>query len=892
MPSHFRLKLLVAAIGMAAAASVSATASSAFVALPAQHANPLRNGDAAIGALPALQPMQIVVALNFRNESQLDSFIAKAQQHDTPAAERSMSPAQFAAQYSPTQAQAQAVADYLTKAGFKNVTITPNRLLVTADATADSARTAFNTSFELVRTHDGRNAFRNTTDAMIPASLQGIVKSVVGLDTVHMSHIFARRAKTEIAHPMASGTAVGHNPLDFPKIYGASSLPAATSITVGNVVSGQMSDVLSDIKSFESTNGLTSLVPTIEGTGNTGSVSASGDGEWDLDTQDIIAMSGGLKSLILYDAASLSDAALTTDYNLAVTDDKAVAINVSLGECETDAKSAGTTTAEDAVFKQAVAQGQTFSVSAGDSGANECTSGITPSWPASSQYVVAAGGTELYTTSTTTWTSETVWNNLSENEGATGGSPSTFEPIPSWQVGVGQNGTSKYRGVPDIAFDASPDSGALVIVDGQANQQIGGTSLASPLNVGSWARIQGANGGALGFEAPLLYTAAAANYATDFHDITSGNNDGETAAVGWDYTTGWGSIIVSGLSSNVGGSGSTGGTPTASFTDTTSGLTATFTNTSTDSGGTIGTYAWTFGDGSTSAVASPSHTYAAAGTYSVTETVTDSVSGKTSSSTQSVTVSSGATGGTPTANFTDTTSGLTATFTNTSTDSGGTIGTYAWTFGDGSTSAVASPSHTYAAAGTYSVTETVTDSVDGKTSSKTASVTVSSGGTPTQILVNTGFETGKATPWTMSSGTLCDISSSSSSYCGSGETSHAGSWFAWLDGYGASHTDTVSQSVAIPSGKTTATLQYYLHIDSTKKTAVDTLTVQVLNSSGTVLGTVGSFTSLNTNTGYAVETANLSAYIGQTVTIKFTGKETSSSGNTDFTLDDITLTVQ
>ena len=805
MPSHFRLKLLVAAIGMAAAASVSATASSAFVALPAQHANPLRNGDAAIGALPAAQPMQIVVALNFRNESQLDSFIAKAQQHDTPAAERSMSPAQFAAQYSPTQAQAQAVADYLTKAGFKNVTITPNRLLVTADATADSARAAFNTSFELVRTHDGRNAFRNTTDAMIPASLQGIVKSVVGLDTVHMSHIFARRAKTNIAHPMASGTAVGHNPLDFPKIYGASTLPAATSITIGNVVSGQMSDVLSDIKSFESTNGLTSLVPTIEGTGNTGSVSASGDGEWDLDTQDIIAMSGGLKSLILYDAASLSDAALTTDYNLAVTDDKAVAINVSLGECETDAQSAGTTTAEDAVFKQAVAQGQTFSVSAGDSGANECTSGITPSWPASSQYVVAAGGTELYTTSTTTWTSETVWNNLSENEGATGGSPSTFEPIPTWQVGVGQNGTSKYRGVPDIAFDASPDSGALVIVDGQANQQIGGTSLASPLNVGSWARIQGANGGALGFEAPLLYKAAAANYATDFHDITSGNNDGETAAVGWDYTTGWGSIIVSGLSSNVGGSGSTGGTPTASFTDTTSGLTATFTNTSTDSGGTIGTYAWTFGDGSTSAVASPSHTYAAAGTYSVTETVTDSV--------------------------------------------------------------------------------------DGKTSSKTASVTVTAS-TPTQLLTNTGFETGKATPWTMSSGTLCDISSSSSSYCGSGETSHAGSWFAWLDGYGASHTDTVSQSVAIPSGKTTATLQYYLHIDSTKSTAADTLTVQVLNSSGTVLGTVGSFTSLNTNTGYAVETANLSAYIGQTVTIKFTGKETSSSGNTDFTLDDITLTVQ
>ncbi|OOG40238.1 PKD domain-containing protein [Rhodanobacter sp. C05] len=886
MPSHFRLKMLVAAIGMAATASVFATPST-FVSLTQPHpATSLRNGDLAKGPLAFSQPMHVVISLKLQNKSKLDAYVADPHH-------KALTPAEFAALYSPSQAQAQSVANYLKQSGFTNVTISPNRMLVEGDGHADTVQTAFNTSMVQVRTHDGRDAYANSSDVKIPAELQNTVQSVLGLDNVHMSHIFARRMTSTSPHPEAtSGTAVGHNPLDFPKIYGASSLPAATSITVGNVVSGQMSDVLSDVKSFESTNGLTSLVPSIEGTGNTGSVSASGDGEWDLDTQDIIAMSGGLKSLILYDAASLSDAALTTDYNLAVTDDKAVAINVSLGECETDAKSAGTTTAEDAVFEQAVAQGQTFSVSSGDSGANECTSGITPSWPASSQYVVAAGGTELYTTSTTTWTSETVWNNLSENEGATGGSPSTFEPIPSWQVGVGQNGTSKFRGVPDIAFDASPDSGALVIVDGQSNQQIGGTSLASPLNVGAWARIQGANGGALGFEAPLLYKAAAANYATDFHDVTSGNNSGETAATGWDYTTGWGSIIVSGLSSNVGGSGSTGGTPTANFSDSVSGLTVTFTDSSTDSGGTISSHSWTFGDGSTSTATSPSHTYAAAGTYSVTETVTDGVSGKTSSKTASVTVSSGTTGGTPTANFSDTTSGLTATFTDSSTDSGGTIGTYAWTFGDGSTSAVASPSHTYAAAGTYSVTETVTDSVDGKTSSKTASVTVSSGGTPTQILTNTGFETGKATPWTMSSGTLCSTSSSSSSYCGSGETSHAGTWFAWLDGYGTSHTDTVSQKVAIPSGKTTATLQYYLHIDSTKSTAVDTLTVQVLNSSGTVLGTVGSFTSKNTNTGYAVETANLSAYIGQTVTLKFTGKETSSSGNTDFTIDDVTLTVQ
>ncbi|MDE2256832.1 MAG: PKD domain-containing protein, partial [Xanthomonadaceae bacterium] len=180
--------------------------------------------------------------------------------------------------------------------------------------------------------------------------------------------------------------------------------------------------------------------------------------------------------------------------------------------------------------------------------------------------------------------------------------------------------------------------------------------------------------------------------------------------------------------------GSTGGTPTASFTDTISGLTVSFTDTSTDSGGTISSWSWNFGDSSTSTAQNPSHTYAAGGTYTVSETVTDGVSGTTSSISHTVTVT--APGGTPTANFSFTTNGLTANFTDSSTDSGGTIGSHSWNFGDSSTSTATSPSHTYAAAGTYSVSETVTDSVSGKTSSKTASVTVTSGGGGGNVLQN------------------------------------------------------------------------------------------------------------------------------------------------------------
>jgi len=79
----------------------------------------------------------------------------------------------------------------------------------------------------------------------------------------------------------------------------------------------------------------------------------------------------------------------------------------------------------------------------------------------------------------------------------------------------------------------------------------------------------------------------------------------------------------------------------------------------------------------------------------------------------------------PVANFTFTTSGLTATFTDTSTDAQNNITSRSWNFGDGTTSTATNPSKTYAAAGTYTVTETVTDA-GGLSSTKSASVTVSS----------------------------------------------------------------------------------------------------------------------------------------------------------------------
>ena len=182
-------------------------------------------------------------------------------------------------------------------------------------------------------------------------------------------------------------------------------------------------------------------------------------------------------------------------------------------------------------------------------------------------------------------------------------------------------------------------------------------------------------------------------------------------------------------------------------------------------------------------------------------------------------------------------------------------------------------------AGTYNVTATATSGSG--SGSTTFSFTVSGGGgggcsSPGQKLGNPGFETGSAAPWSASAGVI-DGSSS--------EAAHAGSWKAWLDGYGRTHTDTLTQSVTIPAG-CAATLTFWLHIDSaetTSSTQYDKLTVKAGSS------TLATYSNLNKASGYSQKSFNLSAFAGQTVSISFTGSEDVSL-QTSFVVDDTALT--
>ncbi len=184
--------------------------------------------------------------------------------------------------------------------------------------------------------------------------------------------------------------------------------------------------------------------------------------------------------------------------------------------------------------------------------------------------------------------------------------------------------------------------------------------------------------------------------------------------------------------------------PTAAFTATTSPLqVALDAATSTDADGTIAAYAWDFGDGTTGTGAATTKTYAAAGTYTVTLTVTDD-DGATASTSQSVVVPGIPVNGAPNAVFTATASPLQVALDASASTDDGTIASYAWDFGDGTTGAGVTATKTYAAAGTYTVVLTVTDD-GGLTGTSSQSIVVPAPPVGPQPFARDAFERALAT---------------------------------------------------------------------------------------------------------------------------------------------------
>jgi PKD repeat protein len=334
----------------------------------------------------------------------------------------------------------------------------------------------------------------------------------------------------------------------------------------------------------------------------------------------------------------------------------------------------------------------------------------------------------------------------------------------------------------------------------------------------------------------------------------------------------------------------TGNAPlSVSFTGSASGGTAPY------------SYSWNFGDGSAPSTAqNPTHSYAAACTCTATLTVTDDSSpARTAAAGVTITASpiAGTPPGAPTGLTANAGNGQ-ATLSWTAPASNGGVnissyrvyrgtsagaGTLLTSGGCSGLGAVLSCTDTGLTIGqTYYYKVSAVNALGEGAQSNEASATPT-GVCTGQLLGNPGFETGTAAPWS----TSARVNNNSA------EPPHAGTWDAWLDGYGTTHSDTLSQAVALPAGCTTYKFNFYMHIDTgetTTTTKYDTLKLQVLNSSGSVLANLYTYSNLNHNTGYSLHSFNLATYAGQNITLTFTGTEDYTK-QTSFVIDDTTANI-
>jgi pseudomonalisin/xanthomonalisin len=186
--NKLRLRPLVLAIAALSCAGAQAATVSAWA--PTATKSYVNNHPASATAqaveMPSGTAVHIAVSLKLRNKAALDALTANIRNGAT----QTLTPAQFMTQFGPTQAQADAVVAHLTASGFRNITVAPNRMLVTADGNAATVKAAFNTTLKAT-TQNGKQAYVNETDAMVPQALADVVLAIHGLQTAETLHSLA-----------------------------------------------------------------------------------------------------------------------------------------------------------------------------------------------------------------------------------------------------------------------------------------------------------------------------------------------------------------------------------------------------------------------------------------------------------------------------------------------------------------------------------------------------------------------------------------------------------------------------------------------------------------------------------------------------------------------------
>jgi kumamolisin len=366
----------------------------------------------------------------------------------------------------------------------------------------------------------------------LPSQIQPRVLAVLGLDSRPVAKPHMRRMNARLPGSFT--------PTQLATLYNFPTGATGAGETIAIIELGGGYNT-TDLNTYFKNLGIKApSVTSVSVDGATNTPGSNADGEVMLDIEVAGAVAPGAKIVVYF--APNTDKGFVDAISQAVHDTtrKPSLISISWGASE-DGWTAQARAAMNAAFQDAAAVGVTVAVAAGDDGSTDGASDgkLHVDFPSSSPYVLACGGTKVQASGNKI-TSETVWNELTANEGATGGGVSNAFPLPSYQasatVPLQPETNYKGRGVPDVSGDADPTTGYAVRVDGK-DTVIGGTSAVAPLWIGLLALINERLGRPVGFVNPLLYQIGSSAFA----DITNGNNGHYQAGKNWDACTGLGS---------------------------------------------------------------------------------------------------------------------------------------------------------------------------------------------------------------------------------------------------------------------------------------------------------------------------------------------------------------
>ncbi len=504
----------------------------------------------------------------------LETFLAEQQNHSSPDYHRWLTPEQFADRFGLTANDIAKVVSWLESYGLQVNHVARGRHWISFSGKAAQAQRAFHTEIHRYR-RNGVAHFANAAEPSVPAALEGVVNGFDGLDDFGLQPMNIEAIATP---DFNSGGSHYLAPDDVATIYNIAPLYAAGFDGSGQnlVVIGQTAISLADIQTFRRRFNLPANDPRLVLFGPSPGIRSVDLPEADLDIEWAGAVARKATIIYVYSRSVSTSAQYAVDQNLAPV------MTFSYGDCEPAAS-----TVLRSIAQQASAQGITWLVSSGDSGAATCdrdtptpqaAKGQTVSFPASIPEITAVGGTEFNETNGAYWAAantanggsalsyipEKAWNDSVLRNGlhATGGGASVLYPKPIWQTGPGVP-DDKARDVPDVAFSASADHDGYEVTSAGVSHIFGGTSVGTPVFAGMVALLNQyltSNGSqaqpGLGNINPTLYRLAQST-PDIFHDIVTGDNIvacaqgtadcvngflGFSTGPGYDLATGLGSV--------------------------------------------------------------------------------------------------------------------------------------------------------------------------------------------------------------------------------------------------------------------------------------------------------------------------------------------------------------